>query len=184
MRQDFAFLLVHLVSVDASSIHLRPCQPGHVMTLCATVLPHCGGAIKHGHRRGDSKNVRGCAHGSGPGAALTAVASAKAGATASAAIRVTWAADAAISQRMAAPEHGRIRESRNFHDRRKFNGLMSVRRRGKRDEDSGRTQIVSTSAILSGKTRRGGQRQLREGKCCAAIWPCPWRPEQRQLFGA
>ena len=80
------------------------------------------------HRRGDSKNVRGCAHGSGAGAALTAVASAKAGATANAAIRVTWAADAAISQRMAAPEHGRIRESRNFHDRRKLNGLMDVRR--------------------------------------------------------
>ena len=34
----------------------------------------------------------------GAGAALTAVASAKAGATANAAIRVTWTADAAISQ--------------------------------------------------------------------------------------
>ena len=122
MRQDFALLLVHLISVDATSIHLRPCEPGHVMTPCATVLLHCGGAIKHGHGRGDSKTVRGCAHGSdyGAGAALTAVASAKAGATANAAIRVTWAADAAISQRMAAPEHGRIRESRNFQDRRKL----------------------------------------------------------------
>ena len=85
------------------------------MTLCETVLLHGGGAIKHGHGRGDPTNVRrpGCAHGShnGTGAAVTAVASTEAGATESAAIRVTWAADAAISQRMAAR---RVGEFENF----------------------------------------------------------------------
>ena len=81
----------------------------------ATVLLHGGGAIKRGHARGDSKNVGrlGCAHGSdsSAGAALTTVASAKAGATANAAIQQRTQQSVSEWQHLNTKKN---RESRNF----------------------------------------------------------------------